>query len=199
MGSPPLARGTACAGNIRSASVGITPACAGNRARWCQAVGCCWDHPRLRGEQGAVVSSSKMLLGSPPLARGTGQRKFCCHRVRGITPACAGNRQPSRGLLISAGDHPRLRGEQCLYHSNSGASGGSPPLARGTAAHPAWHSPRTWITPACAGNSFPPPWGGTAAPDHPRLRGEQPANTPMPRLTKGSPPLARGTEINFCK
>ena len=25
------------------------------------------------------------------------------------------------------------------------------------------------------------------------MRGEQPANTPMPRLTKGSPPLARGT------
>ena len=50
-GSPPLARGTERKSMNSIFYTGITPACAGNRRRMQKILYCCWDHPRLRGEQ----------------------------------------------------------------------------------------------------------------------------------------------------
>ena len=55
VGSPPLARGTVTAGPNILASVGITPACAGNRSRGRCPQPPVRDHPRLRGEQCATL------------------------------------------------------------------------------------------------------------------------------------------------
>ena len=50
-GSPPLARGTVFGDERSSIEKGITPACAGNRARKQHRATYPRDHPRLRGEQ----------------------------------------------------------------------------------------------------------------------------------------------------
>ena len=151
-GSPPLARGTELSNRSYIETVRITPACAGNsdKARGKSPEG--RDHPRLRGEQIAIVIELFKQLGSPPLARGTVNIFAMRYGVAGITPACAGN---SCGELCRSGrggDHPRLRREQSLppYNGKIGIGSprlrgeqlglcfayslllGSPPLARGT-------------------------------------------------------------------
>ena len=92
VGSPPLARGTVRAHNTVLPHRGITPACAGNRYRSLPLVGSVEDHPRLRGEQVAVVRHNALEVGSPPLARGTEHSATWRGGLTGITPACAGNR-----------------------------------------------------------------------------------------------------------
>ena len=51
LGSPPLARGTESIQRNRSYTLGITPACAGNRVNAGEVIWNGGDHPRLRGEQ----------------------------------------------------------------------------------------------------------------------------------------------------
>ena len=131
-GSPPLARGTDSARDGEVIPRRITPACAGNsrrrRGHYCRG----GDHPRLRGEQPIVAPNSFAGQGSPPLARGTDSGHHRREQRPRITPACAGNRSPSRRLQKSLEDHPRLRGEQKYIPDDAQKLMGSPPLARGT-------------------------------------------------------------------
>ena len=91
----------------------------------------------------------------------------------GITPACAG-----RSIISFTGDkivwdHPRVRGENTRSSIAAYASGGSPPRARGEAAHGTKSTEKIRITPACAGRRR----GFHCCPfpcqDHPRVRGEK--------------------------
>ena len=152
-GSPPLARGTDIPIEWMVASIGITPACAGNRRNAVRAIIVAWDHPRLRGEQYRSFDTLMVILGSPPLARGTGTARIQRQGVDRITPACAGNRAGLSSAYHLRQDHPRLRGEQ--YHGTyiHNAPQGSPPLARGTGFHRFGVLRAYRITPACAGNS----------------------------------------------
>ena len=106
-----------------------------------------------------------------------------------------------------------MRGEQILYGRKIHNIRGSPPLARGTASEAKKEWKRIGITPACAGNSksfnsktvkqrdhprlrgeqIPYICAASSISDHPRLRGEQDGYTQQLRLSRGSPPLARGT------
>ena len=95
------------------------------------------------------------------------------------------------------GDHPRLRGEQCLLIHSQSSGIGSPPLARGTGTCPPCRYWARRITPACAGNSRPCCGSTKAGGDHPRLRGEQLRRAFRKRQYAGSPPLARGTVLRF--
>ena len=71
----------------------------------------------------------------------------------GITPACAGNRHTTDTACHGIGDHPRLRGEQCMPFADCITVIGSPPLARGTVLVSQRGGGKFRITPACAGNS----------------------------------------------
>ena len=112
LGSPPLARGTVMYRLPKSPAVRITPACAGNRLSQSNVHASPQDHPRLRGEQIAVLEEALNMLGSPPLARGTDTISDPDDNGSGITPACAGNRGKAHPQGVKARDHPRLRGEQ---------------------------------------------------------------------------------------
>ena len=90
-GSPPLARGTEHFVHKTSRYLGITPACAGTRVFPYQPLLRTRDHPRLRGEQSACHILAADQVGSPPLARGTGQSDLSGSTKLRITPACAGN------------------------------------------------------------------------------------------------------------
>ena len=50
-GSPPLARGKDEFNKVEDMELGITPACAGKRAKFVFGEVRLWDHPRLRGEK----------------------------------------------------------------------------------------------------------------------------------------------------
>ena len=72
------------------------------------------------------------VIGSPPLARGTGRHVGGMAAGGRITPACAGNSDIYRFGPGDTEDHPRLRGEQCFVPHLPARTQGSPPLARGT-------------------------------------------------------------------
>ena len=195
IGSPPLARGTVRLVCTLCARSGITPACAGNSKALALCARITGDHPRLRGEQQSRDLSVPQIRGSPPLARGTARILRKLYGPRGITPACAGNSGIYGVFYGDFWDHPRLRGEQRTKSPSRSVSVISPPLARGTAQdqHSDWEY--RGITPACAGNR----WRHAKYPayfrDHPRLRGEQVRAAYMSAICPGSPPLARGTDI----
>mgnify|MGYP007011902323 CR=1 FL=1 len=92
-------------------------------------------------------------MGSPPLARGTGDLSAYHPIDNGITPACAGNSLDKKESRMGIRDHPRLRGEQSRAPVIHSARGGSPPLARGTGGFCPLLYRGFRITPACAGNS----------------------------------------------
>ena len=197
LGSPPLARGTVAYLSGTLSWSRITPACAGNSSNGDSGGGCHGDHPRLRGEQASRSIDDITKAGSPPLARGTAATDADGNPRTGITPACAGNRYSHHEWARCRWDHPRLRGEQQRMWIETSTVKGSPPLARGTdGCHQRQYRCKR-ITPACAGNRFYHRYIPTSRGDHPRLRGEQFHFLFHFFGVKGSPPLARGTELNF--
>ena len=173
----------------------ITPACAGNSTAYATTGNTGWDHPRVCGEQTGFVVSPSVSLGSPPRVRGTDFLQAVNGKDSGITPACAGNRQSLPQQTSYLWDHPRVCGEQSTTVSGITTSRGSPPRVRGTASVIAMAGDEIGITPACAGNSRPPPDGRRAWPDHPRVCGEQLVHIRDTLHQVGSPPRVRGTDL----
>ena len=147
----------------------------------------------MRGEQLLLVRSLNIMMGSPPLARGTVYRVARLGRFGGITPACAGNSSQIPHCRYQHQDHPRLRGEQINTAHLLQNTRGSPPLARGAASDNLYMLLHRRITPACAGNSLVGQVIYQLHWDHPRLRGEQDIIRRGQSWHMGSPPLARGT------
>ena len=88
-----------------------------------------------------------------------------------------------------------MRGEQAKRVDPSIEDIGSPPHARGTEVRVDQLADDGGITPACAGNSDSRPIRTDCYADHPRMRGEQDGDRPAALARSGSPPHARGTEI----
>ena len=113
-GSPPPTRGTPLSTFLKSFSLRITPAYAGNTTKPEQLFGLVEDHPRLRGEHAISSGEYVPLVGSPPPTRGTRLTPSSCKYSFRITPAYAGNTCMLVQCYRLNRDHPRLRGE----HSN---------------------------------------------------------------------------------
>ena len=86
----------------------------------------------MRGEQRKWAVTEICRIGSPPLARGTGNAVNPYQFFPRITPACAGNSVSGCPSALQIRDHPRLRGEQFAWYLAVWVMAGSPPLARGT-------------------------------------------------------------------
>ena len=111
--------------------LGITPACAGKRRMWNRDIRTCRDHPRVCGEKGLDGPNEPIRKGSPPRVRGKVQESQIVHPPCGITPACAGKRQPSALSCRQIGDHPRVCGEKDTNLESLFDDVGSPPRVRG--------------------------------------------------------------------
>ena len=130
-GSPPPARGEVCNLNVDEEFGRITPACAGRRYSLFVLRRPYWDHPRLRGEKYFLILLMMKIKGSPPPARGEGEKGIPRVAHGGITPACAGRSivyVNSQGVIR---DHPRLRGEKPILYLTPTRTRGSPPPAPG--------------------------------------------------------------------
>ena len=68
------------------------------------------------GEQQVPQPRNVPILGSPPRVRGTAMEIDGKEESRGITPACAGNRRTFPGHSAKKRDHPRVCGEQLIFH-----------------------------------------------------------------------------------
>ena len=175
------------------ASVGITPAYAGNTKLSTFSYPYSRDHPRIRGEHGFTAFTVKISLGSPPHTRGTRYLVIQLWSPAGITPAYAGNTASVQLSLSNTQDHPRLRGEHRSDTSGYIKIPGSPPLTRGTQRFTSNFAPSSRITPAYAGNTCSIVSYHSIIWDHPRLRGEHVYLRICTVTIMGSPPLTRGT------
>ena len=195
-GSPPRARGKG--GSLRHGDwpAGITPACAGksfqNRAQTLKFV----DHPRVRGEKTQNRLTRCFARGSPPRARGKDHFKCPLVYLFRITPACAGKSSFWLVAFVRLKDHPRVRGEKPHLIDKIAPYVGSPPRARGKEVEKHNGIIERGITPACAGKRAITRKKKPTAQDHPRVRGEKTAKARCNPSDKGSPPRARGKELD---
>ena len=150
----------------------------------------------MRGEDTRKYADETVYDGSPPHARGRLDPEVKAAFHSRITPACAGKTLFECFLFRVIEDHPRMRGEDRPGKGVSGFGQGSPPHARG---RPAGEHPRNrahGITPACAGKTSPKASQTSPAGDHPRMRGEDLVPGVKRAATTGSPPHARGRQLD---
>ena len=133
------------------------------------------------------------VVGSSPLARGTGAPEAAAVVGLRFIPAGAGNRRLDRPVHDHATVHPRWRGEQGRRGITANEKDGSSPLARGTDCVARQLARLRRFIPAGAGNRSIRVLPLLAAPVHPRWRGEQGIFPLAESSTIGSSPLARGT------
>ena len=194
-GSPPHARGKDHLVAHQLVHAGITPACAGKSAALDPRSRQSWDHPRMRGEKRAQASTFRKIEGSPPHARGKDIFRNPLRKEQRITPACAGKRAQSPRPHGSSPDHPRIRGEKVDGAERVAIIQGSPPHTRGKDLAGAHGHGLDRITPAYAGKSPAGPARPCTDTDHPRMRGEKPLCVSAPVSGGGSPPHARGKDL----
>ena len=152
-------------------------------------------HPRSRGERSRSTPTVDSKVGSSPLARGTGDVVGKALGRERFIPARAGNGPPGSTALAGASVHPRSRGERIEGSGLFDWSGGSSPLARGTAWRSAHASFASRFIPARAGNGIAHNSPPLHASVHPRSRGERISRISFRSQPAGSSPLARGTDV----
>ena len=89
-----------------------------------------------------------------------------------------------------------MRGEDVALTLAHMTYPGSPPHARGRPGEGAVGTPRRGITPACAGKTWRAGPPGAHPADHPRMRGEDYRSRTRCGSSRGSPPHARGRQVN---
>ena len=172
IGSSPQARGTPYNSETRLRLHRFIPAGAGNtvlgtRNRIEPSV-----HPRRRGEHRSRSAVATTSGGSSPQARGTQSDADIRSDSSRFIPAGAGNTTPSAPHRNSLPVHPRRRGEHCGRSPVQLRPNGSSPQARGTHTPGRLHTPGQRFIPAGAGNTPVSVSVPSAAPVHPRRRGE---------------------------
>ena len=118
-------------------------------------------------------------------------------KIRGITPAYAGNTCFLRIRGAGVWNYPRLRGEYVFDPLVSVVSPELPPLARGIPSDSRAFHLEHGITPACARNASVQVPRFLSHRKYPRLRGEYVAS---PRLVNSAwelPPHARGIPVSI--
>ncbi len=174
-GPSPRARGAQDAPPPHAALAGTIPACAGSTTSWTSRHGRGWDHPRVRGEHTILGAGSSSPQGPSPRARGAHQAPVLARGRAGTIPACAGSTSGPPPRSMSAGDHPRVRGEHHQRATVCCIALGPSPRARGAQRFRLGYVGEAGTIPACAGSTRP--IGGRPAEvrDHPRVRGEHTA------------------------
>jgi hypothetical protein len=109
-----------------------------------------------------------------------------------VTPARAGRISVRRSALMPAQEHPRTRGEDDQLKWLTVDIEGAPPHARGGRRGPLRGLLSVRNTPAHAGRTSGRRRSASWATEHPRTRGEDPANCWLWNPPMGTPPRMRG-------
>ena len=177
----------------RGGKVRFIPACAGNSrlATFQQRVMAV--HPRVCGEQHVYFFLQRKEYGSSPRVRGTVMYSYYLFFYQRFIPACAGNRQAQSTARSDPTVHPRVCGEQLIYHGAAQPADGSSPRVRGTDPQRKSALERERFIPACAGNRALGTESKESRTVHPRVCGEQFASFASSLVFSGSSPRVRGT------
>ena len=173
----------------------VIPAWAGNRRQIYQSRPLKPGHPRVGGEQAALVAPTATVPGSSPRGRGTAALADRHLEAFRVIPAWAGNRPSSSRLSPYCPGHPRVGGEQVRDRSMFWRNTGSSPRGRGTGCSAGSCEPPWRVIPAWAGNSPERRHGCGCHAGHPRVGGEQMAASISASGATGSSPRGRGTGL----
>ena len=149
-------------------------------------------HPRSRGENEAHCLVPSGVYGSSPLTRGKRLDHEPLIPTARLIPAHAGKTIQVRLCLLSAGAHPRSRGENVECQVKTGLGKGSSPLTRGKLRVGVILSAIGGLIPAHAGKTSSARRPSRPTEAHPRSRGENWTQSSGNETGKGSSPLTRG-------
>ena len=194
-GSSPRVRGTGSIGLGGPFHSRFIPACAGNRPGDQRHDKHPAVHPRVCGEQFAVVLYVCLYGGSSPRVRGTARQIAPLIRQHRFIPACAGNSLRLLKPALNIPVHPRVCGEQSQAAKACPQHTGSSPRVRGTERIDHQTGQQLRFIPACAGNSPHLSASGGDHPVHPRVCGEQILSVVPCETYCGSSPRVRGTVL----
>ena len=191
-GSSPHTRGARPHRRRRPGLRRIIPAYAGSTCYHICIVGLDRDHPRIRGEHAREFERQPGFSGSSPHTRGAPAALGPAGRVPGIIPAYAGSTAISVWAVLTASDHPRIRGEHATKDPGARVAFGSSPHTRGAPDGRNTTSNHTRIIPAYAGSTVAAMAPPGISRDHPRIRGEHPGGPGRHPRPRGSSPHTRG-------
>ena len=194
-GSSPRVRGKRLPRSPREGPSRLIPACAGKTPRHVARRRGRWAHPRVCGENLRHGLSHRKLGGSSPRVRGKRPRPYCCWRITGLIPACAGKTLLMRSLGPTPAAHPRVCGENVLDGLAVSPAVGSSPRVRGKLASLLRLCDSLGLIPACAGKTRPRVKFQHWRKAHPRVCGENYLHTWNEHLAAGSSPRVRGKPI----
>ena len=149
-------------------------------------------HPRSRGENHLVSVVHMDEFGSSPLTRGKPPAYRAPVVERGLIPAHAGKTSCRSCPSSAVAAHPRSRGENADFYSQSERRRGSSPLTRGKLSYRARRHATCRLIPAHAGKTTAHISARPASRAHPRSRGENSMTTSGTGRSPGSSPLTRG-------
>ena len=194
-GSSPLTRGKRALSEGRPQCTGLIPAHAGKTTQNHQWAGRNGAHPRSRGENMAMASSSSTMRGSSPLTRGKPSPSAPRWPPSGLIPAHAGKTRPHVLRGHPHGAHPRSRGENRGAGGGDKVGAGSSPLTRGKLRMESLTASPSGLIPAHAGKTVPCVAATCHLRAHPRSRGENLWNGGQCTEQGGSSPLTRGKRV----
>ena len=171
-GSSPHTRGARSNRLLDRLEDRIIPAYAGSTRRGASPDPSETDHPRIRGEHGALSCFLAAVPGSSPHTRGAHPWSPGRSIWSRIIPAYAGSTSASSSSWMRSADHPRIRGEHPVTLVTMGSSMGSSPHTRGAPGEDFLSHLMYRIIPAYAGSTGGAGTGLSVFGDHPRIRGE---------------------------
>ena len=119
LGSSPRVRGKPCPCSSNLACSWLIPACAGKTDADHVLPGRQRAHPRVCGENRALISSRSANHGSSPRVRGKLTQITCCQVDKGLIPACAGKTATVARMSSGNWAHPRVCGENAPRRTDS--------------------------------------------------------------------------------
>ena len=152
-GSSPHTRGALAASLAVESTEGIIPAYAGSTFMPMPRADMDWDHPRIRGEHGALWTPNRDQPGSSPHTRGAHVAERPPIPPDRIIPAYAGSTYAAHKVAIESGDHPRIRGEHAIERKMMTSAPGSSPHTRGARRRRVGELGLGGIIPAYAGST----------------------------------------------
>ena len=150
------------------------------------------DHPRIRGEHCTPLSGINNAQGSSPHTRGAPALDCDVSGCHEIIPAYAGSTRGVKQYASKKADHPRIRGEHSLVHTDGILKPGSSPHTRGARRRARCRVVALRIIPAYAGSTGISRISFSRPGDHPRIRGEHTYGAKKIALRRGSSPHTRG-------
>ena len=153
------------------------PACAGKTGSGPRSRSVSRDHPRMRGENLETPSGNPITSGPSPHARGKRILDSAISARLGTIPACAGKTVGLIAVAFGVADHPRMRGENTDWICPDTRKWGPSPHARGKPPRSCGSPRRGGTIPACAGKTIAKGDYKRGRADHPRMRGENGAES----------------------